>query len=85
MTHFLYHNFFGRLILKIITAPWVSGFAGRFLDTRRSTFLIPLFIKAFDICLEEVKPAEWQSFNEFFTRRLVEGARPVDTDPAALI
>ena len=85
MIRFLYHNLFGRIILKIITAPWVSRFAGRFLDTRRSTFLIPLFIKAFDIDLAEVKPAEWMSFNEFFTRRLVDGARPVDSDPDALI
>ena len=85
MIQFLYNSFFGRLILKIITAPWVSRFAGRFLDTRKSTFLIPLFIKAYDIELAEVKPAEWQSFNEFFTRRLMDGARPLDEDPGALI
>ena len=85
MLPFLYHSLIGRLILKPITAPCVSQLAGRFLDTRKSTLLIPLFIKKFGIRLDEVKPAEWQSFNEFFARRLMDGARPVDTDADALI
>ena len=85
MLPFLYHSLIGRLILKPITAPCVSQLAGRFLDTRKSTLLIPLFIKKFGIQLDEVKPAEWQSFNEFFARRLMDGARPVDMDADALI
>jgi phosphatidylserine decarboxylase len=50
--------------------------------------LIRLFVRGFrpdmsDAVLTE--PTAYPSFNEFFTRALRDGARPVDPDPAALV
>jgi phosphatidylserine decarboxylase len=33
----------------------------------------------------EVPPGGWRSFNAFFTRRLLPGARPLDPDPRAIL
>ncbi|MAQ15531.1 MAG: phosphatidylserine decarboxylase [Sandaracinus sp.] len=48
---------------------------------------IDAFIKAYDVEMDDaVVPAGgYRTFNEFFTRRLVEGARPADPDPAAVL
>ena len=45
------------------------------------------FVRVYDVDLSEVDmPAGgFRSFDEFFTRRLVEGARVVDPDPRALV
>jgi phosphatidylserine decarboxylase len=50
--------------------------------------LIKLFVRGFkpdmaDAAISE--PTEYASFNEFFTRALRDGARPVDPDPAAIV
>lgn len=50
--------------------------------------LIRLFVRGFrpdmsDAVLTE--PTDYASFNEFFTRALRPGARPVDADPAAIV
>lgn len=81
----LYNTKSGRALLKILTAPFVSDAAGRFLDTRKSIALIPLFIKTSGLDMTEVKPSDWQSFNDFFTRRLIDGAREICTENDAFI
>jgi phosphatidylserine decarboxylase len=49
--------------------------------------LIRQFVRLYRVnCEEAVVPAGgYRSFNDFFTRALVEGARPLDPDPGALI
>lgn len=50
--------------------------------------LIRTFVKLFDVDLDEVDaevPQEFRTFNDFFTRRLAEGARPVDPDPDSIV
>ena len=85
MIRFLYSNPIGRSLLKLLTAPALSKKAGEFLDTRKSTVLIPPFILMNDIAMSEVKPKEWESFNDFFTRELMPGSRTVADDPCAMI
>ena len=48
---------------------------------------IAAFVRAYDVDLSEVDmpPGGFRTFDEFFTRRLVEGARRVDPDPRALV
>ena len=45
------------------------------------------FVKAYDVDLSEVDMPEagFRTFDDFFTRRLQAGARPVDPDPTALV
>ncbi|MCB5225408.1 archaetidylserine decarboxylase [Alishewanella sp. 16-MA] len=49
--------------------------------------LIKLFIKAYNINMQEAKferASDYASFNEFFTRPLKDGIRPLDSDPAII-
>ena len=48
---------------------------------------IATFVRAYGVDLSEarVPPGGFSSFDAFFTRRLQEGARPLDPDPAAVL
>jgi len=63
------HHFISRTVFKLtrIKSPFVPK-------------AITLFSKAFDVNLDEAKnsdPASYSTFNEFFTRELKEGLRPI--------
>ena len=58
MLNLLYGSALGRMILKILTYPRLSIIAGKFLDSKASRFLIPLFIKKNNISLEEYEGEE---------------------------
>jgi phosphatidylserine decarboxylase len=50
--------------------------------------LIRLFVRGFDPDMTDAverEPTAYPSFNEFFTRALREGTRPVDPDPSAIV
>ena len=81
----LYGNLFGRLLLKPLTAPWVSGIAGRFLSTKFSCFLIQPFIRRNRIDMTQFEDIPYRSYNEFFSRKIRPGARTVDPEPTHLI
>ena len=82
---FLYKTALGRAILKILTNPYLSKVAGRFLDSKASCFLIPIFIKANKIDMSEYTKDIYTNFNEFFCRRIRKAARPIDKDRNALV
>ena len=84
-TRFLYHTLPGRLVLKVITRPWLSKIAGAFLSSGASKVFIPGFVKNNGIDLSQCETTDFRSFNDCFTRKLKEDARPVDMDPKALI
>jgi len=48
---------------------------------------VAAFVRAYDVDLSDVDipPAGFRTFDDFFTRRLREGARAVDPDPHALV
>ncbi len=74
---FLYENAFGRIILKLLTARWLSKLAGVFCDSRLSKPLIKKFIKNNNIDLSEYKNTDFSCFNDCFTREIREELRPV--------
>lgn len=82
---FLYHTVWGRRILKILTARKLSQAAGIFLDSPLSVPLIAPFVRMNHIDLSVCQKRHFRNFNEFFTRELKEGERPVDMDPDILI
>ena len=82
---FLYHTLPGRFLLKGLTMPQLSKACGRFLDEEASAFLIPLFVKKTGIDVSEYDTENIHSFNDFFSRKILEGRRPVDLDPTHLI
>ena len=82
---FLYGTAPGRLLLKPLVSRGVSKAAGRFMDSRLSRPLIPRFIRANGIDLNDYLPEEYGSFNAFFTRRVRPEKRPIDAAPDHLI
>ena len=74
-----------RPLLPLLSSKAVSAAGGAALSTRASAALVPGFIRRAGIDMSDFESREWRSFNDFFTRGLRPGARPVDTDPLALI
>lgn len=81
----LYGNAFGRMLLKLLTRPFLSKVVGWFLSTRLSCGLIKRFIRKHSIDMEQFEPVKYRSYNEFFSRKIRPEIRPVDTDPKHLI
>ena len=85
MLRWLYGNAFGRIVLKPLTARPVSKLVGGFMSTRASCFMIKSFIKKNNIDMTQFEDTKHKSYNSFFTRKLRDGARPVDLTPEHLI
>ncbi len=77
MLRFLYETALGRMLLKPLTSRTFSRIAGRFMDSRPSAALIRPFVRKNGIDLSEYQPAQYRTFNEFFTREIRPECRPV--------
>lgn len=82
---FLYRSVAGRHVLKFLIRPGISKMAGRLLDSSLSACLIKPFIRANRMDLSDYEQRGWHSFNDFFTRKVKRGARPVEYAPDCLI
>ena len=82
---FLYNTVPGRAVLKVITSPTISKIGGAYMDSRLSTIHIKGFIKNNNIDMRQYEKAKYESFNEFFTRKILPEKRPVCKDEDALI
>ena len=74
----LYGNRAGRMVLGWLIRPEVSKLVGRFMDTGLSRIMINPFIKKNDIDISVCQKNEFDSYNDFFKRKLVPGARAID-------
>jgi phosphatidylserine decarboxylase len=65
----------------------ISKVAGKLAKSPVSKIIIPFFAKHYKInCEEAEKPvSDYRSINEFFTRRLSNGKRPLNEDSAAIV
>lgn len=75
----------GQLLVKLMIRPGVSRAAGWLLDRRVSALAVRPFIRKNHICMDDFEQRRFRSFNDFFTRRVLPGKRPVDDAPAHLI
>lgn len=74
----LYYNPVGKLALKtFVKNKFVSELYGRKMDAKKSSNKIADFVKEFDIDLNEAENNEFDTFNDFFTRKLKKDARPI--------
>lgn len=75
------------LLELLIKKKVFSKIYGSFCDSRRSLKKIHSFVEDFDINMSQSEKNinEFGSFNDFFTRRLKEGARPIDKNSDCLI
>ncbi|TDF97534.1 archaetidylserine decarboxylase [Paenibacillus piri] len=78
---------FFRLLTELSSRKSISKLTGAFAKSRASRALIPRFAKIYGIRLEDAEKqlSEYASLNDFFTRRLKPGLRPVDASPRALV
>jgi len=65
----------------------VCRLTGRFSHSKCSRFVIPRFAKAYRIILDEAEKElnEYRTLNEFFTRRLKQGMRPICQEPGGVV
>jgi phosphatidylserine decarboxylase len=84
--HFLYHTAAGRVLLKLFIATRAySKWNAVFANSRRSARKIRPFIDEYGIAAEDYEQREYRSFNDFFTRRLLDGKRTFPPEKDALI
>jgi len=83
--NFLYHTAPGRLLLKVLVCPGISRALGAFLDTGFSRHLVGPFVRSTGLDLSDYPEVSYRSFNDFFTRKVREGRRPVDMDSHTLV
>ncbi len=77
----LYNNPVGEATLwALAKRKVVSSVYGNRMDRPSSIQKIEPFVEEFDIDMRSVQKQEFDSFNDFFTRKLMADARPVDTN-----
>lgn len=76
-----------RMLTELSSQKLVSQVTGKFAKSAWSKFLIPRFAKAYGIRIEDAEKqlSEFLSLNDFFTRKLKPGLRPIDEDEKTLI
>ena len=82
---FLYRNWFGRIILKILIRPFITKLGGWFLKRKISKKRIPKFIEEGHINVDDYYVDDIKSYNDFFIRKIKPGKRIIDEDPNHLI
>ncbi|MBR5974805.1 MAG: phosphatidylserine decarboxylase [Clostridiales bacterium] len=73
----LYGTAFGKLIMPVMLSTPVSKIGGIYTDTFLSRMHIGSFIRKNNINMEEYEERKFRSLNDFFTRKVKEGRRPV--------
>jgi len=82
----LYNNPVGEATLwALAKRKMVSSVYGNLMDRPASAEKILPFVEEFDIDLGIAQKQEFNSFNDFFTRKLKKDARPVDTNSNIIV
>lgn len=82
----LYHNPVGEATLwALAKRKMLSTVYGRKMDRGSSAEKIAPFIEDFGIDMKLAQRQEFKSFNDFFTRKLTDEARPIDTSSTVVV
>ncbi len=82
----LYYNPAGRATLwTLAKRKFISSIYGHWMDGTTSAQKIQPFIHDLDIDMSIVKDHDFNTFNEFFTRKLKENVRPIDTSQTTVV
>ncbi|WP_127579079.1 archaetidylserine decarboxylase [Paenibacillus koleovorans] len=78
---------FFRLLTELSSRKWISRITGAFAQSGVSRLFIRRFAKLYGIPLKDAEKhvSEYRSLNEFFTRRLKPGLRPIHEHPDSLV
>ncbi len=81
----LYNTRFGRFLLSKLIKKRVSDMGYSFMSSRLSKPRIKRLINKYSIDMTEYEEEQYSSFNDFFTRRIKDGARVIDKTCDAVI
>lgn len=76
----LYSHLLGRCMLKVLTLPFITHIGGAYMNSSFSKRKIQPFIDNNHIDMSQYEQKDYHSYNEFFTRHILEGKRPIDLD-----
>jgi phosphatidylserine decarboxylase len=85
---YIYERALGRALRRaVLTRPAFSKLYGHYQSSPLSRKAIEDTVRKLTIPMDEyeVPPGGFRHFNEFFTRRLRPGARPIDPDPRRIV
>lgn len=85
LLEWLYGHVAGRLLLRPLVSPAVSKMGGIVLSSGISRLLIRPFVHVCSIDLAGCEKRPYRSYNDFFQRKMLPGARPVETAPEAFV
>ncbi len=78
---FLYENPFGYFLTqKFLVKPWFSRLYGNYYSRPASVQKIDDFVNDYEIQIEDFENRDYQSFNDFFSRKFKNGARSFAKD-----
>ncbi|RLD49779.1 MAG: phosphatidylserine decarboxylase [Bacteroidetes bacterium] len=82
----LYNNPVGEFSLyAMVKRKFVSSIYGGMMDSENSADKIAPFVEEYNIDLSIAEKNKFTSFNDFFTRKLKKGARPIDQRPYVIV
>ena len=82
----LYDNPVGEATLyTLVKRKFVSSLYGSMMDSRLSAKKIEPFIEEYNINMDEAQHQDYETFNDFFTRKLKKSARPIDTSSTVVV
>ena len=81
----LYGTVIGRCVLKILVCRFVSNIGGWYMNSSLSKHMIKSFIEENKIDMSQYIDKKFTSYNDFFTRKIIEGKRPFLVNDNVLI
>ena len=83
--HWLYTSVAGRALLPLLTRPFITKLGGVVMNSALSKRAIPGFIRNNNIDMSDFEERPYRSYNDFFTRKILPGKRPICADENTLI
>ena len=81
----IYGSVVGRMLIRPLVTPVVSIAMGKLLDSRLSAAAVKPFIRFNHLDMSDYEKRKYISYNDFFKRKIREGARHIDMEPGHFI
>ena len=78
MLNFLYNTVLGRCLLKIATSKKIAAIYAKYMNSSLSKHKINRFIKKNNIDMSEYEETNYNSFNDFFKRKIKKEKRKIE-------
>ncbi len=76
----LYTHVLGRCVLKVLTLPFITYLGGKYMSSSFSKHRIQPFIEHNNIDMNQYEKKEYNSYNDFFIRKIKPKQRPICLD-----